>query len=85
MRRLDEVAGRFRRRPVYEVATVPPGATALTDVERTAFPTSVLLRRGEHTTDVGDYVTAADQAWSGGTGPWRGFFPYETLESGPDE
>jgi hypothetical protein len=66
---------------VYEVDTVPAGGTTLTDIERTVFPSSVLLRRGEHTTDVEDYVRAADRAWSGGTGPWRGFFPYETPES----
>src|SRR4051794_28752092 len=80
VRRLDDVRGVWRSRRQYEFAVFPPVGLVPTQVERTSKPEQLLHKAGVHTTDIADYVRNADTAWTGGKGPWRGIFPYETPE-----
>lgn len=77
VRRLPDVQTFWRTRRRYEVAWMVPGDPTPVRVERTRNPGSVLVKAGQHTTDIHDCLKSADSAWTGGVGPWRGFYPYE--------
>ena len=76
LRRVPDQRRRWRRpRACYEVGAFSNGNPDPITVERTVYPTSVLVRGGVHTSDVRDYVCNADASWQGGVGPWRGVYP----------